>query len=138
MEFARNHTILSMAWLGLFGVVVYMTFSSLFSKVKSINNHQATMLINKEDAVVIDTRSADEFAKGHISGSRHIPQTQIQEGKLSAIENFKSSPIIVLCETGVRSGSSANLLIKAGFSQVYNLSGGLSEWRAANLPVVKK
>lgn len=138
MEFAGNHTLLSMAWLGFAMAFVYSCYQSLFSKVKSIGHHEATLLINKQDAVVVDVRSADEFAKGHISGARHITQSQIQGNNLSAIEKFKSNPIIVLCESGTRSGASASLLVKEGFGEVYNLRGGLAEWRSANLPLVKK
>lgn len=138
IEFARNHPMLVLGWLALLGAVVYSSMQSVFSKVKGVNNHEATQLINREDAIVIDTRTKDEFTKGHISGARHIPQNELQGSKISTIEKYKNTPIIVACESGARSSGAANILVKAGFEQVYNLSGGIAEWRSANLPLVKK
>ncbi len=138
VEFVGNNPVLSLAWVGLLGAVVYTFIQPMLSKVKAVGNHEATLLINKEDAVVVDVRTNDEYNKGYIAGARHIPLTQVQANNFKPIENLKGSPIIVVCETGMRSGSAANALVKGGFEKVYNLRGGMTEWKSANLPITKK
>ncbi len=98
---------------------------------------QATLLMNREDAVVIDVRETGEWSSGHIAGARHITLGQLDK-RLSEIEKFKGRPIIVCCASGNRSSSACSQLKKAGFDKVYNLSGGISAWLEASLPVTTK
>lgn len=98
---------------------------------------EATLAMNRQDAVVLDIRETSEFAKGHIGGARHITQAQLST-RLSEIEKFKARPIIVCCATGQRSASACADLKKAGFEQAYNLAGGLDAWSAAGLPLTTK
>ena len=74
MPFVSRHPILSPAWIALLVAVIVMTFKSRFSKVKEIARGEAIRLINKEEAVVVDTRSRDDFRRGH--GQRHQPDRQ--------------------------------------------------------------
>lgn len=97
---------------------------------------QATQLINQKDALVIDVRSGDEFARGHILNARSIPAAQIG-GRLAELEKFKSRPLIVNCQTGGTSSAACATLRKAGFSEAYSLAGGLAAWQQAGLPVSK-
>ena len=57
-------------------------------------------MINREDGVVVDIRTKDEFKRGHISGAVHILPTEIKSGSIAAIEKYKATPIIVVCKTG--------------------------------------
>jgi rhodanese-related sulfurtransferase len=97
----------------------------------------ATLKMNREDAIVLDVRESGEWGNGHIPGSRHITLGQLDK-RLSEIEKFKGRPIIVYCATGNRSSSACGTLKKAGFEQVFNLSGGIAAWGEANLPITKK
>jgi len=97
----------------------------------------ATMMMNRQDAVVLDVREASEWSAGHIQGARHITLAQLGT-HLSEIEKLKTTPLIVCCANGMRSGSAVSTLKKAGFEQVYMLSGGLVAWTEANLPLSKK
>ncbi len=72
MQFVGRHPILSIAWIALLVAVLVTTFKSLSSKVKVITRGEATRLINKEDAVVVDLRQRDDFRKGHIAGSINL------------------------------------------------------------------
>ncbi len=138
LDFTANNPFLIAAWFGLAGALIFITVKGRFSAVKVVGTHEATMLINKEDAVVVDIRNQDEFRKGHIVGAKHLAESQIDKGVLTAIEKFKDSPIIVVCATGMRSGSAAGKLSKAGFTKVFNLRGGVADWKTANLPLTKK
>ncbi len=58
--------------------------------------------------------------------------------RLGELDKFKDKPVIVVCQSGNRSSSTCNALTKRGFEKVYNLSGGISAWEQAGLPVTKK
>ena len=102
----------------------------------SVNSLEATQLINRRDALVLDVRSADEFARGHILNARGIPLNEL-EARLADLERYKQKPVIVVCESGTRSGAGVALLRRSGFGEVFNLSGGLAAWQQAGLPVEK-
>lgn len=98
---------------------------------------EATLKINREDAVVIDVREPDEWGKGHIPSARHIALEQLEK-RLHEIEKFKTRPLIVCCASGGRSTKACGVLKKAGFTQVFNLNGGMGAWAEANLPITTK
>ena len=98
---------------------------------------EATLLMNREDALVLDVRETGEWGTGHITGARHITLAQLEK-RLSELEKFKDKPIIVVCATGNRSSSACGQLKKHGFNKVFSLGGGVSSWRDANLPLTTK
>lgn len=104
---------------------------------KGVSVNEATLLINREDAVVLDVREASEWSAGHIPNARHIALGRLQS-HLSELEKFKDKPIIVCCASGNRSSSACGTLKRAGFERVYNLEGGIGAWSGAGLPVTKK
>ena len=95
---------------------------------------EAVKLINN-DAVVIDLRSADAFAKGHIVNARNIPADEL-DGRMNSLDAMKSKPMIAVCDAGVTSTKAVNTLRVAGFESVYGLKGGMTGWSQAGLPVV--
>ena len=105
--------------------------------VPGVGPADATLLINREDAIVLDVRETAEWNDGHIAGARHIAMGSLDQ-HLSELEKFKQRPIIVVCASGNRSSGACGKLKKAGFEKVYNLSGGVSAWAGANLPMTKK
>jgi rhodanese-related sulfurtransferase len=96
----------------------------------------AVQLINREKAVVIDVCEAEEFAAGHVGGAKNIPLNQL-EAKLTSTVKNKSLPLILVCQTGARSGRAVDIVKKLGYEQAQSLGGGLKAWRMANLPVEK-
>ena len=102
----------------------------------SVNTLEATQLINRQDALVVDVREQTEYAQSHILNSRLLPLSQL-EARIGDIEKFKDKPVIVYCASGSRSSSAAAILRKSGFSNVANLSGGFAAWQQAGLPVQK-
>jgi rhodanese-related sulfurtransferase len=97
---------------------------------------QATPLINREDAFVVDVRDPAEYGAGHILGAKSMPVARIEEGT-AELAKRKEKPIIVYCEGGERSAKAVAALKKQGFTRVVNLSGGLGAWQQAGLPVEK-
>ncbi|MCU0803820.1 MAG: rhodanese-like domain-containing protein [Burkholderiales bacterium] len=96
----------------------------------------ATLLINKDDALVLDVRQPAEVAAGKIVNSRNIPLGDL-DARVKDLDKWKSKPVIVVCATGNRSGSAVGVLKKHGFEKVFNLSGGYGAWQQAGLPVEK-
>ncbi|WP_372881656.1 rhodanese-like domain-containing protein [Psychromonas sp.] len=138
IDFFSNEPILSVAWVAIAAMLVQSLVKSKISGVKSIAAQDAIMMMNKQNAIIVDVRPADEYKKGHIVNAKNIPVSQIDKGGFADIEKHKDSPIIVVCASGDRSSSAAGKLVKAGFGQVNNLSAGMSGWAAANLPTTKK
>jgi rhodanese-related sulfurtransferase len=94
------------------------------------------LLINREDALVIDVSEPDEYVAGHLPESRNIPSGRLEE-RIAELDKFKDSPLIVVCQTGARSSVACKKLEKLGFTKVQNLAGGISAWRTAGMPLKK-
>ena len=96
----------------------------------------AVLLINREKAVVVDVCEANEFAAGHVGGAKNIPLGDL-ETKLGATVKNKALPLILVCQSGARSGRAVAIAKKLGYEQAQSLGGGLAAWKGANLPVEK-
>ena len=96
----------------------------------------AVQRINRDKAVVVDVREADEFAAGHIAAAKNLPVGQL-EGKLTATVKNKSLPLILVCATGARANKALVTAKKLGYAEAEVLSGGLKAWKDANLPLEK-
>ena len=135
MEFLQQN----MIWVALAfvsgGMLVWPMVAG--GTVSNLSPAEATLPMNREDALVLDVRETGEWSTGHIAGARHITLAQLDK-HLSELDKFKGKPIIVVCATGNRSSSACGQLKKHGFDKVYSLGGGVSSWREANLPLTTK
>ncbi|MEZ8968059.1 rhodanese-like domain-containing protein [Vibrio breoganii] len=136
-DFVQQNMILSVVWAGLIVALVMNIIKSSTAGYKEVDTQATTLLINRENGVVVDVRTKDEFKKGHITDSVHILPSEIKDGSFGSLENKKSDPIIVVCKTGQTAVDNANLLAKAGFEKVFVLKHGLTSWSDANLPLVR-
>lgn len=96
----------------------------------------AVQLINREKAVVVDVCETAEFAAGHVTGSKNVPLGQLEEKLPGAVKN-KAVPLILVCQTGARSGRALAIAKKLGYENAQSLGGGLGAWKAASLPLEK-
>ena len=130
----------NLPWVGLAafsgGMLLWQTWQARGGGA-GVSPMQATLMINREDAVVVDVREPAEYGGGHIPNSRHIPLSQLVK-RLPELEKFKERTIIINCASGNRSASACGALRRAGFAKVFNLSGGISAWAQAGLPITKK
>ncbi|HEU4923595.1 MAG TPA: rhodanese-like domain-containing protein [Burkholderiales bacterium] len=99
-----------------------------------VNTAEATHLINREDALVLDVRDPGEFGAGHILGAKNVPLSRLGDAEVA---KRKDRPVIVYCEGGERSSKAVAALKRQGFARVVNLTGGLRAWQQAGLPVEK-
>lgn len=102
--------------------------------VASVEPSDAVRLINN-DAAVIDLRSSEAFARGHIVNSRNVPMDEL-DARMNKLAALKSKPVLAVCEAGVTSTKAVDTLRKSGFESVYGLKGGMNAWSVAGLPVV--
>ncbi|WP_025870377.1 rhodanese-like domain-containing protein [Methylobacillus glycogenes] len=134
MDFVAKNAL----WLGL---AVGSGLALLWTVFKrgpqtGVSVSDAVLLINRSNAVVVDIRDQAEFAAGHITDARHIPLADIEK-RAAELTKFKTKPVLVVCQSGVRSAKAVAQLSKLGFEQVKQINGGLQAWQEAKLPVVK-
>ncbi|NCF16411.1 MAG: rhodanese-like domain-containing protein [Gammaproteobacteria bacterium] len=134
LEFAGNNTLLVSALMVSFFVVIFTELRRKATGMVNIDAVEAVKLINN-DAVVVDLRSSDAHARGHIVNARSVPSDEL-ESKLSTLDQYKSKPVIAVCESGVSSTRAVNTMRQQGFESVYGLKGGMTGWSQAGLPVV--
>lgn len=103
---------------------------------KPVNPGEATLLINREDAVVLDVRQSGEFNAGHLPSAINIPEGKLGE-RMQELEKHRDKPIILCCASGLRSNRACKDLRKSGFEKLYNLDGGVDAWAAASYPLHK-
>jgi rhodanese-related sulfurtransferase len=86
--------------------------------------------------VTLDVRTPGEFAEGYIEGARLIDfQSGNFENEIATLD--KTATYAVYCRSGNRSGQAVKVMIDAGFTNVFNMNGGVIEWANAGLPLVK-
>ena len=113
-----------------------LLFPALMPKGRRATALQVTQLINRGKTTVLDVRSAEEFAAGHVRDAKNIPLADLNN-RIGELEKAKSRTIVVVCQTGARSDKAVRQLKAAGFEDVLSLDGGVTAWTAAGLPVTK-
>lgn len=108
----------------------------VLNKGNGLDPQAMVQLMNREKAVVIDVCEPDEYARGHVIGSKNLPLGQLEE-KLGQLVKNKSAQVIMVCQVGARSARAAATARKLGYENVQSLSGGLKAWAAASMPTEK-
>src|SRR5574340_192987 len=117
-------------------MLFWSIFNSRIRGIKEVDCTAALQLINHKNALVLDVREDSEYQLGHILNSTLIPLGKLNE-RIGELEKYKELPIVVVCRSGNRSGTACTLLGKRGFTQAYNLAGGVTAWQKASLPLEK-
>lgn len=136
MQFLQNNYLLVGLALISGLMLVWPLISRLMGGAKQVDTLEAVQKINHADALVIDVREPAEVAQGKIARAKLIPLGELKN-RIGELEKYKSKPIIVVCRSGSRSAGACGILSKQGFSEVYNLAGGMIAWQQSNLPVEK-
>lgn len=127
---------LSLAFVVIAGLLIAGELQQRISGVREIDPAEATKMINRDKAVLLDIRDTAEYKDGLLPDAVAIPAAEIQ-GRLGEIEKFRDRPVIAYCGHGNVSKKICSLLRKSGFDAVFNLRGGMNAWRQANMPVRK-
>jgi rhodanese-related sulfurtransferase len=132
LEFAAQQWILIAALLAVLGLL----FAHEGRKAgPAVSPQQAINLVNAEGGVFVDVRDAAAFRKGHIVDAMHIPLNKMPEQR-TQLDSYRDKPIILVCNIGQHAGTAGKQLKAAGFSRVYKMSGGMTEWSHLQLPTV--
>jgi len=134
LEFAGNHTLLVSALFFSFFLLVFTELRRKAAGITNIEAAEAVTLINA-DAAVIDIRSADSFAQGHIARAKNIPFDELQ-ANVEKIDALKTNTVIAVCNAGATSSKAVDIFRKHGIESVYGLKGGMTAWSQAGMPVV--
>lgn len=134
IEFISNHFLMVGAWI--LTLAMLLMFESRKAG-KAITPAQATQLINKENAIILDIRPKKEWDTGHITNAKHMPLAELDK-RMDELLKYRQKPIIVVCNLGQAAGSATRKLKAEGYEQAVRLSGGMTEWKGQSLPIVKK
>ena len=101
----------------------------------NLNVSEFSQKLTEPDVIILDVRTPEEFASGHIEGALNIDFNSgdfaNEITRLNPSENYA-----IYCRSGSRSGQAASIMHKAGFHDVSNLNGGVIDWTNAGLPLV--
>ncbi|MFL1405751.1 rhodanese-like domain-containing protein [Marinobacter sp. M1N3S26] len=133
-EFVVNHYILVSIFVAL---LLALFFLESRRGGKKVSAQEAVNLINRDEAVVVDIRDRKEFNEGRITGSIHIPLNAIKE-RASELKKHQDKTVIVVDKMGQHAAMAVKQLNGEGYTNVVRLNGGIGDWKASNLPLVKK
>lgn len=114
------------------------------AEVENISVEEAKRMVERGDVFVLDVRTPSEFNSSHIEGATLIPVANASGSNLSPEsllearinEVPKNKKVLVYCRSGHRSTSASTILVNSGYSQVYNMEGGINAWIGAGYPVL--
>ena len=134
--FFAQHSLLVLAFIALLLALAVTEVMRLRRGWSEATPAMVTRLLNRENALLVDLSPRAEYEKGHIPGARHVDWEQF-DPEHKDLARVKDLPVVVCCRSGVTSQRAAQRLVRAGFSRVYSLAGGMAAWRQADLPVAK-
>lgn len=102
--------------------------------VRLVDVREAAEILANEDRVVIDVRTPQEFAGGHLSGARMIDiQSPTFDTEIRQLD--PDTAYVIYCRTANRSAGARRLMTELGFRDVVDIDGGVVAWEAAGLPL---
>ena len=119
--------------------VVFMLISSctIGQTKNDIELDEFEKKIASEKYLLVDVRTAEEFAEGHIEGALNIDYFSATFSDDISKVGFEI-PVLLYCRSGNRSGKAMKIMKELGFKEVYNLEGGIKGWILENNPVITK
>lgn len=136
MQYLESNYLLVIVFVGSGLMLLWSYFGSKVQGIKEVGTVEALQLINHKDAIIVDVREQNEYETGHLLNAKLIPLGALK-GRIGELEKYREHPIVMTCQSGRRSKIAAAQLKNKGFTQVYNLVGGVLAWRKAELPLEK-
>ena len=133
-EFVVNHYILVSLFVAFLVAILILESRRGGAKISA---QAAVSLINRDEALVVDIRDRKDFNEGRITGAINIPLASLKS-RVTELSKFKDKQIIVVDKMGQHAAMAVKQLNAEGFSNVVRLNGGITDWKASNLPLVKK
>lgn len=127
---------LAALFVGVLVVLIATEIRRLFRGYRELTPASLTLLINRENPLLVDLSNQPDFEKGHIAGAKHVVMSQF-DPENKDLAKAKELPIAVYCKTGTSSNQAASRLVRAGFKHVFMLGGGLNGWKQAGMPTAR-
>jgi hydroxyacylglutathione hydrolase len=119
---------------GYWTPAVLDSFAEQLATIERIDVAELQRRVARDGVRVLDVRNIDEYTRGHVPDSLHIPLGRLPERMEEAPAD---RPVVVVCQSGARSAIGASLLRAHGHAQVANLVGGMNAWQAAGQPIAQ-
>lgn len=136
MQYLQNNIMMVTLALTSGLMLLWSIFGSRIRGIKEVDSVEALQLINHKNALILDVREESEYKSGHILNAKWIPLGRLND-RIGELERYREQAVVVVCRSGQRSASACVTLGKKGFTQAYNLSGGVNAWQKSNLPLEK-
>jgi rhodanese-related sulfurtransferase len=122
-------------FIAIMASVLLLAGCSNSSTATDLSVSEFSSKVTEAGIITLDVRTPGEFNEGHIEGAQLIDfQSGNFENEIATLD--KSKTYAVYCRSGNRSGQAVKVMSDAGFSNLYNLNGGVIDWANAGLPLV--
>lgn len=130
-------------------ILLHLALPALADKPLAPDSVTGTTLVNAEQALelilanskmaIIDSRHAEEYAKGHIEGAINLLDNDTSATSLARYIRHKNAPILLYCngERCMRSSNAATIAVNAGYKNIYWFRGGWAEWVEKKMPIAQ-
>lgn len=132
IEFVVNHWWLVGIWAAF---LIALLWDNNRRNGQTVSTAEATTMINRQDALVLDIRDKADFKAGHLVNAINIPYASLAQ-RMNELEKERERPIVLVCKTGQTVSMAGKMLREKGFNAV-RMKGGMMEWNSQHLPVVK-
>ena len=137
IEFAGNHGMLVAGFAAVTLLLMWTEIGRHTRGYAEITPAEAVRKMNSDATTVVDISSAADFSKGHLSGSKHIAMSRINDSD-PEVGKITSGPVLVVCKNGNSAHQAAARFVKLGATDVAVLKGGTTQWLADQFPLARK
>jgi rhodanese-related sulfurtransferase len=135
-QFVGNHMFLVALLVALILALFVTQVMVWMRKYTELSPAGLTQLINRDTPLLIDLSASADFEKMHVPGAKHVAMSQF-DPENKDLAKARELPVVVMDKDGRNTDSAAQRLVKAGFTRVYTLGGGVLAWQQAQLPTAK-
>jgi rhodanese-related sulfurtransferase len=135
-QFIGNHVLLVATLVAIILALIALEISRQFRGYRELTPGTLVQMINRGSPLVVDLSAIADFEKGHILGSKHVAPSQF-DPESKDLAKARDLPIVTVCRSGATAAGAARRLVKAGFTNVSTLAGGIEAWKRADLPLTK-
>lgn len=137
IEFAGNHGMLVAGFVAVTLLLMWTEIGRHTRGYAEITPAEAVRKMNEDKTTVVDISSAADYTKGHLSGSKNIVMSRINDSD-PEVSKITAGPVLVVCKNGNSAHQAAARFVKLGATDVAVLKGGTTQWLADQFPLANK
>lgn len=137
IEFAGNHGMLVAGFAAVTLLLMWTEIGRYTRGYAEITPAEAVRKMNNAETTVVDISSAADFSRGHLSGSKNIVMSRINDSD-PEVSKMTSGAVLVVCKNGNSAHQAAARFVKLGTTDVAVLKGGTTQWLADQFPLARK